>query len=471
MNVFIRSLRQLSGQTGPRRSGANRAFMLVAAITITFLAASAAPTPLYSRYQSELSLSPLTVTLIFAAYAAALLAALLITGRLSDFLGRKPLILSAIGVEVVAMLVFVLADSAGALIFARVLQGLATGAAAAVTGAALSDLDVERAPVIASVSPVAGMAVGALGASLLVTFAPAPEMLVYIVFLALFIVLAWMTHILVPETATFRPGALSSLRPQVSVPPAARKPLVAALPILIAVWSLGGFYLSLGPSLARQISGMDSPLVGGILVSALTFSGAGAIITLRARPPVIVFKIGAAMLMSGLAITLVGVLIQSVVPLLLGTVVAGIGFGAGFQGAMRTIIPTALPRERAGLLSTFYIVSYLSMGLPAVGAGLLATRWGIETTALVLGSTIIVLAGIALCAIALAKPGVEASADTFPSGQDVRRHSERTGLGIPTDREQMIADTARYIFSVTDSLTSIELAETPPAQSFSVERR
>lgn len=470
MNASAQPTRQSTDSTSTRSHGINRAFVVVAAIAITFLAASAAPTPLYSRYQIELSLSPVTVTVIFAAYAAALLISLLITGRLSDFVGRKPVIITAIGVQMVAMIVFVFADSAGDLICARVLQGLATGTATAVTGAALSDLRPERAPVIASVSPVVGMALGALGASILVAYAPGPEMLVYIVFLALFVVLAWAASALLPETAPRRHGAMRSLRPQVSVPPAARTPLLVAAPILIAVWSLGGFYLSLGPSLAREISGIESPVIGGLLVSALTFSGAGSILALRSQPPVKVFKIGALALMVGLATTLVGILANSLSPLFLGTVIAGVGFGAGFQGAMRTVMPAALPEARAGLLSTFYIVSYLSMGLPAIAAGLLTTQWVIESTALALGSVVIALSGIALCTVAVTRRRSAGATESLPTAHDVRRHANRTGLNVPAEREQAIAATARYIFSVTDSLRSVELSETPPAHAFSIER-
>lgn len=60
----------------------------------TFFGASAAPTPLYRIYEENFSVSPVLITVIFAVYAFALLAALLIAGSISDHLGRKPVIFS-----------------------------------------------------------------------------------------------------------------------------------------------------------------------------------------------------------------------------------------------------------------------------------------------------------------------------------------------------------------------------------------
>jgi MFS family permease len=104
------------------------------------------------------------VTVIFAAYVLCLLLALLTVGSLSDYIGRRPAILSALVMNVVAMLVFMTARSAGALIVARAVQGFATGFATTTLGATILDTDRERAPVLNSVTAFAGLSAGTLGA-------------------------------------------------------------------------------------------------------------------------------------------------------------------------------------------------------------------------------------------------------------------------------------------------------------------
>lgn len=153
----------------------NRSSLWFLAITLlSFLAASTAPTPLYHLYQEHLHFSAATLTLIFGVYALSLLAALLTVGSLSDFLGRKPVIFTALLLNMLAMLLFINADSVAWLISARVLQGFATGMATAVLSAALLDTDRQQGPLVNSVAPLLGMAAGAMGCGLLAEFAPLP---------------------------------------------------------------------------------------------------------------------------------------------------------------------------------------------------------------------------------------------------------------------------------------------------------
>jgi len=172
------------------------------------------------------------VTIIFAAYLLCLLLALLTVGSLSDDVGRRPAILSALAMNVVAMIIFMTAGSAAALIVARAVQGFATGFAATTVGATILDTDHERAPVLNCVTAFAGLSAGTLGAGVLVTFAPAPEQFVFVL-LVLSVIEAAILWFM-PETAERRPGALGSLRPQGRVPPAARPTFAAITPVNIA---------------------------------------------------------------------------------------------------------------------------------------------------------------------------------------------------------------------------------------------
>ena len=157
-------------------------FFLLASITLSFFAGSSAPTPLYPVYQAEWGFTPVTITLIFGIYAVVLLATLLVVGRLSDHIGRRPVLIAAALTQVVTMLVFASADGVAGLIAARVLQGLATGAAVAAIGAGLLDLDAPRGTLANSVAPGLGTALGGLIGGLMVHFLPAPTHLVYLFF-------------------------------------------------------------------------------------------------------------------------------------------------------------------------------------------------------------------------------------------------------------------------------------------------
>ena len=372
---------------------------VMAVITaMTFAACGAAPTPLFQQYQESFGLTPFMLTVIFAAYVLSLLAALLTVGSLSDYIGRRPSILAALSLNVVAMVMFIAADSAAALIAARVVQGFATGFATATLGAMILDTDRRRGPVLNSITAFSGLTAGSLGAAALVTYAPDPQQLVHLVLLAMSALEAAILWYM-PETAGTKPGAVASLQPHVYVPAQARRALVQVTPVTIASWALGGFYFSLMPSLVRAATGVTLPIVGGLVVGALTFSGAVAVLSLRNMSAGRILVRGIPALAAGVAITLFGVQAQLVGLMLVGTIVSGIGFGAAFSGAMKSVMPLAQAHERAGLLSAFYVEGYLSFSLPAILTGLLAPITGLPMAADVYGAAVILLAIASLIAM------------------------------------------------------------------------
>ena len=386
------TLQSVRPMSQPRTSLANTATILIAVITaMTFAASGAAPTMLYQQYQETFGLTPFVLTIIFGAYVLSLLGALLTVGSLSDYIGRRPAILAALSLNVAAMVMFISANSAAALIAARAVQGFATGFATATLGAAIMDTDRSRGPVLNSITTFVGLTVGSLGGGALATYAPDPQQLVYAVLLAVSAAEALLLWY-IPETVTPKAGALASLRPHVSVPVPARRALVHVTPITIASWALSGFYFSLMPSLVRVATGIASPIVGGLVVSALTCSG--AIVSAHR-----ILSGGITALVTGVALTLAGVQMQHVSLMLVGTVVAGTGFGAAFSGSMRTVIPQAEAHERAGLLSAFYVEGYLSFSLPAILTGLVAPIAGLPLAADVYGAVVIVLALSSLLAM------------------------------------------------------------------------
>lgn len=371
------------------------AYSFVAAGTV--VGSSSAATPLYRLYQESMHLTPLMITLVFAVYAISLLAALLTIGGLSDYVGRRPVILGGLLVNAVAMMLFSYATDVGDLILARAVQGLCVGASTTTLGAAILDSDRQRGPLLNSVSAFIGLMVGALGAGLLVTFAPDPFHLVYEVLFAITVVLIVLLWFM-PETVSRKPGALASLRPNVRVPVQSRAALLLVAPATIASWALGGFYLSLMPTIVAVTMGVSAPWVGGVVVAVLMMTGAVSVGVLRQLPARRLLVIGTISLSLGVAVTLLGIQHHSTVMLFLGTTIAGIGFGSSFAGVLSTLLPTAEAHQRAGLLATFYVISYLAFSLPALAAGVSVPFVGLAVVAYVYGAVVIVLAITSLLA-------------------------------------------------------------------------
>ena len=369
--------------------------MLLASITVTSLAGASAPTPLYAHYQAQWGFTPLTTTVVFGAYAVSVLVGLLVFGGLSDHVGRRPVLAAALITQAAAMLVFATAGSVPALLTGRVLQGLGTGAAAGAVGAGLLDLDRARGTLANAVSPSTGTALGVITSGLVVQYLPHPTRLIYLFLLAAFL-MQTIGVALLPETVGRSPGGWRSLLPRLAFPRPVRRAMLSAGPVLFAIWSRAGLYGSLVPALVARLVGSTSALYGGLGLFLLAAASVLAVLALRNVPAPTVMRISTAALAGGVALTLLAVAARSPVGFFAGTVVAGAGFGSGFQASMRTVLPLVAPGQRAGVVSLLYVVSYLGMGLPAVLAGVLDVHaGGLTQTTYEYGLVIIALAGFA----------------------------------------------------------------------------
>ncbi len=359
------------------------------ALTAVF-AGSTAPTPLYHVYQETLGLTPLTLTLVFSAYAVSLLATLLTLGSLADLIGRRPVVIASLLTSALTMLIFASANSLPALAAARLAQGVGNGIAMSAMGAVILDANPRRGPLINSVTPFIGMSLGALGSSALVAYAPSPTRLPYAVMMAVFLALAAAAMRLPAPIGPTRPS-LAAFRPRVVIPPQARGVFGRISLANVAAWALGGYALSLMPSLLRIATGEDSPLLGGSIVAAFTLSGATAVVALRKSRSEQTMLAGEATLFAGVLSILTGVALASAPVLAFGAPVAGFGVGAVFFGGARLLLPRAGPHERAGLLAAFYVESYVAFGLPVVLVGFAAPTLGLAHATYGLGGALALL--------------------------------------------------------------------------------
>jgi MFS family permease len=384
-----------------RRLSRPVAFAAIAAIFVTFAAASAAPSPLYVVYQHLWGFSPTTLTVVFAVYVIGLIGSLLMLGALSDHVGRRPVLAAAIALEAASLVLFLAAGDVSVLLVARLLQGIATGAALTTLGAALVDLNPPHAPgragLINGIAPTAGLAVGALGCGALVQFAPEPTHLVWALLLAA-MVLSGVVVARLPETSARRPGAVASLSPRLGVPVRLRGDVLALVPVIVASWAIGGLYLSLGPSVAAAELGLTNHLVGGFVVTLLCGTGAITSYAMRALPTPRVLTLAAALLTVGSLISVAGVEWSNIAVAAAGTVISGIGFGASALASFGTLAVLAAPHERGELFAVALTIAYTAFSVPAVIAGFAATAEGLHRTTLVYGLVVALLAAVALTA-------------------------------------------------------------------------
>ena len=379
------------------RLPASAAFPLLALVLFAFFAAASAPSPLFVVFQHQWGFSPALLTVAFAIYAIALLVSLLIGGSLSDYVGRRPVVFAALLLQAAAMLMFLLAQGIGGLIAARIIQGIATGLASGALTAAV----VEAAPdaqkrlgaMISSVSPLAGLAVGALLTGLAVQLSAHPVGLVFGLLSAICVAGAVAT-LFIPESIAPRPGALASLLPRVAIPPKARAAFVRGLPVMLAVWSLGGLFLSLVPSLMQQVFGIHSGIVNGLAIFTMFSIASVAPMLLRRLPPAQVGAIGMSCISAGVALLLLSLGSHSATLFFIGAAVAGLGSGAAFSVQVQTLAPLAQAHERAELFAALYAASYLAFSVPALLAGVSIAPFGLLATVQAYTVLLLLVAGL-----------------------------------------------------------------------------
>ncbi|MBV6699427.1 MFS transporter [Kitasatospora aureofaciens] len=386
----------------PRRLlPSSAAFAGSAAAFAALYVAAGAPTPLLVVLEQQWHFPPWVLTVAFASYALGLLAALLVAGSLSDHVGRRPVLIGSLVVELGAMLLFVFAVNIGWVIAARTIQGVATGAATSAFSASIVEHAPERhkklATIITSVAPAGGLGVGALLTGATIQFSSHATL---IVFTALAVVMAVGAGIAASsaETATPRPGAARSLIPRVVVPAAARREFLAGIPAHMAAWMLAGLFMGLVPTIIRDLLGLHSGLLNGAtaFVEPAAAAVAGLFLgRLTARRTIVVGAVG---VLLGTAVIESGVATGILALLWAGGIIGGVGFGASFSGAIRTIAPLAQPHRRAALFAAVYLVAYLSFGIPTIIAGLLIAPIGLLHTVLGYGIAVILAAALAILA-------------------------------------------------------------------------
>ena len=369
----------------PARSPAHRrrrlgrhstAFWVVAAAFCLNLAFSAVPTPLYVIYQQRDHFSTLMITVVYAVYAIGVIASLFLGGHISDWVGRRRVLVPAIAVNVLSAVLFIAVPSLAGLLGARVVSGVSVGLATGTATAYLAELHLgaggspaaRRPQVVATAANLGGIGVGPLGAGLLAQFLPSPLVMPYLIFGGLLVVLALLTA-LAPETAS-RPAARPAWRPQrIAIPAHARSTFFAATAAAAAAFAVYGVFNSLMPGfLAGTMQETSHGIAGAVAFSAFA-AGAIAQIALGTASTATTLKVSVPMLFAGLALFTLGMWLPSLPVFVIGGIVTGAGGGLVFRGSLVAAASTAPPESRAEVLAGFFLGAYVGLSGPVIALG------------------------------------------------------------------------------------------------------
>jgi len=353
-------------------------FWLVAVSVAAMTALSTAPSALYGIYARQDHLSSLTIAMVYSVYAAGIVSSLLLVGHVSDWYGRRTVLIPAILVALLASLVFAGSSSLPALLIGRVLTGVALGASVAAATAYLTDLDsgpaavpTRRSQIVATVANVGGLAVGPLLAGLLAVYVTPEPRMIALVFTAL-LTLALLGTALTPEGQP-----LSEPRPRyrpqrLAVPSHARAQFTAALTGDFLVFSVFGIFAGLSSAFLTGTLHRPSPVLAGLAVFISFGVGALTQVTTMTWPLRRLLSLGIPILIAGLAVVVSAAWVRppSLTLFLFGAGVVGVGSGAIYRSALSVVLTTAAPKERAAALTLFFVVGYVGLSVPVVGAGI-----------------------------------------------------------------------------------------------------
>ncbi|QRP50247.1 MFS transporter [Amycolatopsis sp. FDAARGOS 1241] len=363
--------------------GRGVSFGLLVVANVLLMASTSAPSPIYPLYLQRWGFSVTVLTVVFAVYVAGLVGALLTVGSLSDHVGRRPVLVAALLVAAAGTAIFWVAGGVVSLVLARIVQGVATGMATGALAAGLVEFSPadrpHRGPTMTAVGTSFGLAVGGGVTGWLVQVSSRPDAMIFPVLTVLFVVLAGLV-VAIPEPVVRRPGALAALRPRVGVPREARPEFFAAVPAIVAGWSVTGLFLALAPSLVHDVLNVRYSAAGGLSIAVLFVANSvGGLWAARlaARAATV---LGAVLLTLGAVGLAASLLSGSAAVFLGGSVIAGLGVGLTFNGTLRSISAATTAATRSEVFSAAYVVSYAALSLPSLAAGLAAPSWGLETT-------------------------------------------------------------------------------------------
>jgi MFS family permease len=377
-----------------RRAGfAAAAFALAVAMLGTTL-----PTPLYGLYRQQFGFSELMITVIFATYAAGVIASLVLFGRLSDQIGRRRALLPGLALSALSAVCFLTANGLPLLLVGRVLSGLSAGIFTGTATATLVDLAPPgrrgRATLVATLANIGALGTGPLLAGLLSQWAGSPLRLTFWVDLALLMPAAigiWAMP--EPISRTSHP----QLRPQApTVPREMRSTFAESALAAFAGFAVLGLFTAVAPDFLGQALGVTSTALVGLIVFAVFAASAAGQVILQFIPERVAIPAGPGALIAGMGVLALGLAASSLTLLVLGGLIAGFGQGLSFRAGLAAVNERAPAAQRGAVASSFFIVMYVAISLPVIGEGALAQEIGLRAAGLTFAAIVAALSAVVL---------------------------------------------------------------------------
>ncbi len=384
------------------RSGSG--FALLAYAFAAIMLGTTMPSPMYALYSEHLHFAVAETTVIYATYAGGVLAALLIFGSWSDTIGRRPVLLAGTLCALASAVVFLSADTVAQLLVGRVLSGLSAGLFTGTATAAVIESAPPRwrtrAPAVATIANMGGLSSGPILAGLLVQYAPEPLRLPFVVHIVL-TVLAAVAVLVVPETVPFaatpRTGTIRLQR--LSVPPPVRPIFVIAGLAAFAGFAVTGLFAAVAPAFVAEVIGISNHALAGLIAGSIfAASAASQIVAVRIEPRRAV-ALGCAVLVAGMVVLAAALQFSSLPALVAASLVSGLGQGISFSRGLAAVAERTPAEARAAVNSAYFVVAYIALSIPVVGAGLAAQAWGLRTSGTLFALAVGVIAAACLVAI------------------------------------------------------------------------
>ena len=396
-------------------SGRRAGFAATALALAIGMMGTTIPTPLYALYSRQFGFSELMITVIFAIYAAGVVLSLLVFGHLSDEVGRRPMLLSALALSAVGAGCLVAADGLSLLLIGRLVFGLSAGVFTGTATATLVDLAAPGrragATLVATVANMGGLGFGPLLAGVLAQWGGSPLRMVFWIYLAL-VVPAAIGVWAMPEPIRTRRRPV--LRPRALRIPSELRPLFVDAGIAaFAGYAVIGLFTAVAPAFLGQDLGVASPAAVGLVVflvfaaSTVGQTMVGMVGQDRALPA------GCVGLIAAMGLLVLSLGLASLAFLILAALVSGLGHGLSFRAGLAGLNDRAPAGLRAQVASSYFVVAYVGVSAPVVGEGVLTQLVGLRTAGFAFAAVVAVVAAAGLALLARTHRGVDARGGTM----------------------------------------------------------
>lgn len=388
----------LLGRAPERAAVSWRAVTLIGAAFAIAMLGTTLPTPLYPIYEKTVHFGELVTTVVFAAYAVGVIAALLLFGHWSDQLGRRPMLQAGLVLSGLSAVVFLLAGTLGWLFVGRVLSGLSAGIFTGTATATIVDLAPDggksRASLIAAAVNMGGLGAGPLLAGILAQYAPLPLTLCFLVDLVLVVLAAVGVHAVAEPV---RRPATVRLRPQkITVPAEIRGLFTRAVIAGFAGFAVMGLFTAVSPAfLGTVLHDTNHAVTGAVVLSVFIASTIGQALSMviGERRALI---LGCAGLIAGMILVGASLPVRSIAMLIGGAVIAGLGQGMSFRAGLGSVTSASPPDKRGEITSSYFVMLYVGIAIPVIGEGAAARAFGLIFSGMVFAALVAILAAVVL---------------------------------------------------------------------------